>query len=308
MFSFIDLFPSINIKDIYHLPYTDTFLYLFYKDNILSASRNNATERGVKYSSKYLYLTNTSNNGYFRELDPNSVKEVITGNYISKKDAIKIKRYDGYVLKDNIADINGDYYSIYDSNIINSTLDGWTLSCNIIEEAVTGETMDKNNAIFIDKYNGYIHKSNIVQLQDKMYHKKDKNIIFYAATGEWFHISQCYVNYNREKLNKELAKQFLYTHDFEHQNRMPGHIVFREGELIPKKYAIIAYNLTYDTTLNDIIYQEVYCTSTSDLISLTTGELIVNSDANRLYVKKFNGKYYLKKSFKLTDKSQLTLW
>jgi len=140
-----------------------------------------------------------NNEGYFHELDPNSVIEAITGNYISRKNAIRLKRYSGWVLKENIANINGDYYSKHDKAIINSKLDGYILKEKSVNEALTNSIIDKTKAVFSSKYNKYVHKSNVVYVNNGIYHKQDKDIR--VLNNKWYHISQCFVNYDRRQRN-----------------------------------------------------------------------------------------------------------
>jgi len=305
---------NLDITGICHLPYTDTFRNLYYKDNIISSSY---ILNKIKYKNDVLNLTTTGNGGYFPTLDPDRVREALTGNYISKKDAIFIKRYNGYILRRNVVSINSDYYSIHDNKIVKTALDGYILKENSTNEVITNNMIDKTTAVHSVKYNGYIHKSNAIKIGDEIYHKDDAEIVCFrvekTTEDKWYHISQCFINYNREDVNKELAKQpiFFYkalSETLKIQYWIPYATVTREGNLIPKKHAIIAYNLAYNAMLDDIEYQEVYCTDKTSLIQLITGELIVNSAENKKYLKKFNNKYYIRQTFKLPDKNQLLLF
>lgn len=328
---------NLNIKGMCHLPYTDTFRCLYYKNNVVSSS---TLPKGTKLvnADYYVSLTHTGEGGYHPNLDPNRVQEVFTRTYISKKDAIKVKKYDGYVLKKNIANINGDYYSKYDKKIVESKLDGYILVVNAVSEVLTGEKIDKTKATHSTKYKGYLHSSNAVEIKDEIYHKKDDNIICF--NGRWYHISQCFINYDMKEVNKELAKHSLQLSG----NFLPywartgawdtnkGAGIMRKDTPLPKEQAIIAYNIIcngqsredYATFLakdnskfseskflktcsKDIfIYQKVYCKNKEGLLRLNTGEMIVNKAENRKYLKKFNNKWYIKQDFKLPDKKQLT--
>lgn len=307
---------SLDITGIYYFPYTDTFQHLYYKDNIgIVSSAEFIIPSKIKQGDLKLYLvynTNENSNGYFPELDPDRVKEVFTHKLISKKDSVLVKKYDAWVLKINIANIDGEYYSIYDSIIIKSKSDGFILNENSVDEVFTNDLIDKTKATQSDRYNGYIHKSNVIYIGDDVYHKLDNDIVCFD--NKWYHVSQCFINYDRKELNKELAKQslFSYTHLSERymlywkmsklrdatddKGKMK-----REGTPIPKELAITAYNLVYNSIVNSIEYQDVYCTRKEGVIQLVTGELIINSSENKKYLKKFNNKWYTKQTFKLGD-------
>lgn len=288
---------DIDITNTCHFPYTDTFKILYYKDHVISAGH---IPDKVKHKDVYIRLAQTGNGGYFPNLDPNRVKEAFSGNYISKKDAIKIKRYGRYVLKANIADINGAYYSVLDNKIVKTTLDGYIFKVNSVAEVFTDEKIDKNKAVHSDRYGGWIHKSNIVNIKDEIYHKSDADIICFD--GKQYHISQCFVNYDRKEYNKELAKQPIYLFGESPGDKILHIMVTRKDGLIPKERAITAYDLAYNSGLNIIEYQEVYRTSKDGLVQLITGELIINSAGNKKYMKKFNNKYYIRQTFRLSDK------
>ena len=323
---------DINIVNMCHFPYADTFRYLFYKDNFVASGTSSTMMSKVKHKDCILHLTHTSDGGYFPTLDPNRVREALSGNYISKKDAVFLKRYNGYVLKKNIADINGDYYSTRDVLITSTKLDGYILKENSVQEVITQKKIDKITAIHSKKYDGFIHGSNAVHIQDEIYHKQDANIVCFD--NKWYHISQCFINYDRKKVNEELAKQPIFFYADLSETWVLYATVERKGNLIPKERAIIAYDLVcigmsatecanffacgnpkFDKSKflktcdkDVIIYQKVYCIDTKKLIKLNTGELIVDSTNNRKYLKKFNNKYYIKQDFKLSDKKQLMLF
>jgi hypothetical protein len=297
---------DIIVAGMCHLPYNDTFRYLYPKDNLLASST------GLKINkSSHLYTTlqEHTNCGYYPELDPDRTQEAITGAYISKKDATFIKRYegnyDGFVLKKNIANINGVYYSIHDNEIIKTKLDGFILKENSVNEVISNDVINKTTAIHSPKYNGHIHESNAIVILDEIYHKKDTDVICFR--DKWYHISQCFVNYDREKRNIALSKQKFHSWiENEVFVPYPDDFVVRKSGFIPKGQAIIAYNIVYNPVSDDIEYQEVYRTNMQFLIPLTTGELIVSSTENKKYLKKFNNKWYIKQSFKLPGKKQLT--
>lgn len=288
---------DMNIIGMCHLPFMDTFRYLYPKDNLLTSNSSLV----ISENSGLATVLNIHNNrGYYPDLDPDRTKEVLTDKYISKKDAIFIKRYNGYVLETNIADINGDYYSRYDKeNITQTKLDGYILKENSANEVITNNLIDKTLAIHSVKYNGYIHKSNVISIEDEIYHKDDTDITCFE--DEWYHISQCFQNFNREEYNEELIKQSIFFYKELSETWIPYAKVTKKGNLIPKKHTIIAYNLVYSGTLGSIEYQEVYCTNKTNLVQLVTGELIVNSAKNKKYLKKFNNKYYIRRTFELGE-------
>ena len=299
---------DIKLDNICHLPYADTFRYLFYKDKILAAGK---APKSVKQSGKVLHLTVTANYGYFPQLDPNSVREVFTNNYISKKNAILIKKYGGYVLKKHIVDIKGSYYSCRDPEIVISNFGEYLLKENLANEVITNNTLDKTTAVYLDYYGGYVHKSNLVKINNRMYHKNDENIIEWE--DKWYHISQCFSNYNREEVNKEIETQ-IYTkggnpvYVFRPLHYVPYTAVISKEGLIPKEKAVIAYDIIYNSILDEVEFQEVYLADEEDTIQIATGELILARSSNRKYLKKFNGKYYLKHNFSLPDRNQMELF
>ena len=172
---------NVTIKGVCHLPYTDTFRYLYYKDPLIASSRDIDIKKIVKHRDAYVTLTQTGGGGYQPTLDADRVREALTGNFISKKDAIKVKRYDGYVLKKHIVDIGGDYYSSRDSIVTKSELDGFMLKENSVNEVLTNNIINKTKAIHSPKHNGHIHKSNAVYIKGELYHTKDTNIFCFKS-------------------------------------------------------------------------------------------------------------------------------
>jgi len=293
---------DINVVGMCHLPFMDTFRYLYPKDNLLASSSG----LGINEKSDFhTSLNEHTNHGYYPDLDPDRVREVFTNSPISKKDAIFIKRYSGYVLKENIVNIRGVYYSKHDSELLKTKHDGYALREDTVNEIITDDIIIKATAVYSAKYDGYIHKSNVVNIKDVIYHKKDVDIVCFG--GEWYHISQCFINYDRGAVNEEMAKQPVFFYGNLPETWIPYANVTSRGDLIPKKHAIIAYDLAYSPMLNNIVYQEVYCTSSISLILLVTGELVLDSPENRKYLKKFNNRYYIKRTFKLSDEQVVRL-
>lgn len=301
---------GINTKGLCHIAYNDTFRCLYYKDNLLTSSSGLIK---TKHSVDYVVLDVHNNEAYYPTLDPNRIREVISGNYISKKDATFIKKYGGWVLKKNIADINGDYYSVFDGKVVKTINDGYILEENSVAEIITNNMIDKNKATQSTKYKGFIHKSNVVYIKDELYHKLDTGIICF--NNKWYRISQCFVNYDRSGLNKDLATQTGYVHypqDYvpywrrtkinDKNSKYAG--LSRIGNPIPKECAVIAYDLVYNPIVDDIEYQEVYITDRKNIIQLITGELIANLPKNKQHLKKFNNKWYIKREFEPPNKDQ----
>lgn len=290
---------TINITGICHFPYTDTFRHLYYKDGIIT-SASACMPDDLKYRDTYVILNHTSGGGYIASLDPNRVREALSNDYVSKKDAVFVKRYNGYVLKKNIANVNGTYYSVLDKAVVRTKADGYIIKENSTTEIFTNDMIDKVRAIQSARYDGYIHKSNVVYIRGGVYHKLDNDITCF--NGKWYHISECFVNYNRKEMNEELVKQLPFSYTYLPENWVPYWKIAKasvsaERNLIPKECAIIAYNLVYNSIVDDIEYQEVYLTDRRGVIQLVTGELVINSPENKQHLKKFNNKWYIKQEF-----------
>ena len=304
---------NLDIVGMCHMPWVDTFKYLYYKDSLAISSSSVKFIEHIEHSDYCVTLNHvegTVGGVYIPALDPNRVQEAITNDYISKKDAVFVKRYNAYVLKKHIANVKGAYYSTHDNKVVESQLDGFIFKVNSTTEVFTDKLINKVGAIHSVKYKGYMHKSNIIDIKGEIYHKKDTDITCFD--NKWYHISQCFINYNRKEVNEEIAKYQTILH-----NSLPETWPFwvyvnatatREGSLIPKEHAIIAYNLIYNPALDELLYQERYVTERAGLIKLNTGEFIVDTSNNKKYLKKFNNKYYIKQDFKLPSKHQLTLF
>ena len=115
------------------------------------------------------------------------------------------------------------------------------------------------------------------------------------------------MNYDRKNRNADLSKKkFHFWIDNEVFVPSSDDSVMVKDGLIPKEHTIIVYDLIYNPTIDDIEYQEVYCTSKVGLIQLVTGELIRNILENKKYIKKFNNKWYIKQDFRPPNKNQLS--
>lgn len=274
---------NITVGGICHLPYTDTFRKLYYESKVLAKNEHRSCK------GRLVTLTHTGDRGYFRELDPHSVKEALSGDWCSKKDCTFIKQYNGYVLNDNIANIDGTYYSKRDiKNVYKTNLDNWILKKNKVDEAVSGEAIDKTKAIKSKHYKGYLHKKNAIKIHGILYHKADENIVQYKDK-KWYYINQCF-------------STIVYNTDG-----------YKTGKkLIPKKCAVICYKLSEDADGN-IQWKEIYkdeddCRKViNSVVVLTTGEWIINDDESRKCVKRYNKRFYIKKDWKPIDKNQMLL-
>lgn len=124
----------VNIQGIICVPYADTMKYLFVNSKILS----NYPTLGKK-KEKFILLESTSD--YRKELDPNSVLEYRTGEYIYKLKSTYIKRYNGYVCNKNVVYLKNDKekktpYTRFDELICNTHYDGWQLKRNCIRSSL----------------------------------------------------------------------------------------------------------------------------------------------------------------------------
>lgn len=297
---------NVNIKNICHMPWMDTFRYLYYKDGVITGGK---TPKTVKNSLNYIELRRTSSGGYFPEIDENRITEVLTGNYISKKDAIYVKKYSGHVLKENIVDINGDYYSRFDNCLTKTKLDGYILKEDAIEESLTMETISKSEAIYAPEYKGYVHESNVVKINNKIYHKKDENIVY---SEKWYHISQCFVNYIVNEEERESLLRHAHPNTIDFTEEYIKYVTFDrdfDSGIIPKEHAIIVYNIKKNPVNEQLEYFERYCLKGQyPIIKVNTGEYVIDNSENRKHLKKFNNKYYIKERFEPPNKNQLMLF
>ncbi len=266
---------NLDLEGITHTPYTDTFRSLYYKDKIITSG---FTPKRIKHKKHVISFTTTSNRGYRRELDPNSVQEVFTGQYVSKKDCTKIKKYDGYVTKSNIIDIGGEYYSKHDDKLIKSDIDGYILKTDSVVEIITEFGVSKKNCIKSIDPKGYIHKKHVVKLKGIAYHRQSPKVTRYKK--KWYHTSQCYKA--------------------------------KDDKLIPKHHAMIVYTLKECEITGKVIWVEEYKPNDylCDKIIIkeknynTIAHLIVDTET-RKFIKKYNNKWYLKSQFKKPDKNQM---
>ena len=314
---------DISLENITHLPYTDTFRLLYYTDKVLvtydtkllGLNRNNVIE-----------LTHIGNHyGYFPQLDKNSVKEEFTGDYISKNDSVFLKRYDGWVHKDNIVKIDKVYYSKngYELHCLDRDKNDYCLKENVVEEVFSGDKIDKTKAIYIEGYSGFVHKKNFVQVKGKQYSSKDKEIVCYK--DEYYLISHCYYSRFQERYIPKNVAVIAYLLGFlKHTNRFIFEdTLFGYDRVAKSKSGFI------DTEYDDEIVRLIgpyYVDDSIDCFVLNTGEYVMRDPPPVTYtseekerasyliknVSMFKGvirrnkKYYLRSLHKFKDKKQLT--
>lgn len=269
---------NINLTGITHLPYADTMRYLFYKDKILM-SKPDTKNKKLKEPDKVVTLSTTADYGYCRALDKNSVREAISDRWCSKKDCIFIKKYDGYVQKNHIIDVNGEYYSIYDrKNIIQLESGQYAHKDFIVIELYSNRKISKLEATYI-KINsdeeGYVNNNNIVVVNGKQYSKHSPNIVECKDDNHYYLKSQCY---------------------------------YYEGEYLPKHLTAIIYTLNENDNNEVVIDQEkyIYASQLSEHIELYSGMFI--DKRYKSFIVKYNGKYYLKNKFRKNDTKQKYLF
>jgi len=261
---------DINIKNIIYLPYMDTFYRLYRRPD------GNTISNKTKWETSYLELHRHSDN-YFRELDPNSIAEYSTGNYMSKKDCVFIKRYDGWVAKTNIIPIGTTYYSRHDSSILECSDGTYCLRVDAVEECFTGGYMHRKNSVKLDKYNGYVSALNLIVINGEQYHKQDKLVV-------------CYDDH-----------YFLKKHCFKSEN----------GNSIPKHRALILSDIKLIDgvpTIVDAVHISDFNLEVEMPFVMTTGEFVRDTKDNRQYTIRRSGKVYLRHLYTSktkTEKNQL---
>jgi len=309
---------GMDFSNITHAPYTDTFKHLYWKVGVLTGSGLESShvlsilngkwkEKEITPSSTYLNyisLSTTSDYGYRRELDKNSIKEILSGNYVSKKDCIFIKRYKGYVSKIHIVKLgkNKDiFYSQFDKDLQETKLDGWGLKKDVLTDFLTHETMLRDSAVSLpqDKADQFSHNKYLIKIQGKLYHNKSPEVQKYK--NKYYLSSACFVNYKKfkesftlNKANNIKVSETTYT---------------KEPIMVPQKFGTVVYNL--EQTENGIVmYLPVYVTidSVPAHFHLHTGEAIILTTHNKNLTKKYNRKYYPIDYVINTDKNQLKLF
>ena len=284
---------NINIEGITHLPYTDTFKYLYYKHGILASPAYRASS--VQYKSK-LTLSHQGDGGYMWKLDPNCIVEAISGHKISKKDAIYIKKYAGHILKENIVSIDGDYYYRFD-NKITICFDGTAcLRKNAVSEYHTNNLCNKKDMIKIDRYDGYVNKHSLITINNIQYATWDDDIISFNT--EYYLKKDCYYS----KCNNIYVPKLKAI--------IVSNIILRDSNPIEweynKKSEFSMYSIVQIPVVTDVDYDSV--DNIGNYIKLNTGEFIINTKDNTKYIMRRNGKYVLKHLYKSrtkTEKNQL---
>ena len=290
---------SIKIEGITHLPYTDTFKWLYYNDLILS-KRQHTTKDGT-----FIELNITTNMGYVWQLDPNNIEEVLTGNRISKKDSIFIKKYNGWVHKNNVVEIDTAYYHRRDHEIVQCGDRTYCLRKDAIREEFTGEWISKKNSIKIKKYSGYVSKNNIICINGEQYHKQDKLVVEYD--NSFYFKTACYFDHNVyfPKHRAYILSNILGEKE-------------KEGKLLPIMSQFEWEEYLVKPTKRDILHTPsiVFAAYIPDkgsdigYIELNTGEFIKDTPENKVYLIHRNGKTYLKHLYKSktqTERNQLKL-
>ena len=297
---------DINLEDIIHLPYTDTFKYLYYKDKVLSKIYI-SSEDIIKFPEKNIELTHVGNQGYFPQLDKNSIQECFTLSWVSKKDCIKVKQYKGYILKRNIVNINGAYYSVYDDKHITSLTgeDNYCLKKNVVTEVLTDNQIDKTKAELIGKYGGYVQKDNVVYIDRVLYSKYDNGIIRWK-NKYYLKIKCCHDTITDTYIPKFMATQ---VYKLEVVKDFSDDVASGINVLTAPQYGF-GFNYTAGTKrLKDIpefvgpYYVDI---DKYTYIELNTGEYILTDGLNyNEFIIKRNKKYYLRHLHEFMDKNQL---
>lgn len=291
---------DIILKNIVHLPYTDTFKFLYPKKKLLSRRPFLPFDQ-----SDRIELSHTGNGGYVLQLDKNAVKEVFSKIYISKKDSVYIKQYDGYVLKIHLVKINNILYSLFDITKLTQLKENvWCLTKNIVKEVFTNHKIDKTSSKHINKYAGYVNEENIICINNEIYSKFDDCVIKYG-NNKYYLKKHCFYN--------TLLKTYL-----------------------PKDVAVLAYKLGKPFYRNAFIFRDALFGSevvggdlqsidqlsdtpkligpyyidpnTCPCTELNTGEYIINEGLDKNYLIRRGGKYRLRHLHKFTDKKQLLLF
>jgi len=135
----------ITLEGIKCLPYADTMRYLFVDELILSNSN-----KLKKSKSKPIHLTTT--NRERPEIDPNYVKDILhDGNFIHKKDAIYVDRYNGFIYKKDLIIVGREQYSKTDKDVCQLVTTKWSLRKYCIHSTLAKGYVEKNKVIHISK-------------------------------------------------------------------------------------------------------------------------------------------------------------
>ncbi len=298
---------DITVKNITHLPYTDTFNYLYYKKGVFT--NHTHPIKSIVNSKDALLETSYlgDRDGYNRVLDPNAILEVFTNNYISKKDAVNIKKYKGYVKKEHIVIIKNTYYSKYDTkHIAELTEGGFVLKQNMVIELYTQAKIDKTKSIKVKK--GYINKENVIKIYNKIHSKFANNIVCFK--NKYYLDSQCYRTDDGKLYPKEkISIVYGFTEDIV-AAKFPNGCV---GELSTSQLKLSEYSGFENRGIikeggNFGKKHYILTEETEKYIILASGEAVLSMVAGESNTVYYNKKYYLKKGFVPRDKKQLLLW
>ena len=286
---------GIDMKNITHIPYADSFRRLWFKEEGGGILTCGCEPKCIKHKKDVVTLTHTQENGYCRALDENSVREQFTDCWRSKKDCIFVKQYNGYVAKKNVVKIDGAYFSRHDDVITETVLDGLILKEDMVIEAVSSQSMDKTKGTSLPRYKDkYVHKKNMVTIKGMKYHKKDPEIVNFEK--KWYNIEGCY----RTKVGALVPKPrclIMYA--------------LREGG----KYYTQGIKLVHEKSkINDLKYlakrdkgkmlwiPEFRIDTFKDYVKMNSGELVVADTESRSFIKKRNKVYYLTKEYPIEPK------
>lgn len=159
----------VTLEGIKCLPYTDTMKYLFVDELILTNQSRLTINRKV---SKNTPISLTTTNVVRPEINPDYVKEVLTGEWILKQNSTFIDKYKGYILNTNIVHINKESYSKADKDVCLLSTNKWALkNCCIYSEPVGGY-VEKKKALLT---HSLCHSKNSEDDPDR--HNLDKILI-----------------------------------------------------------------------------------------------------------------------------------
>lgn len=281
---------NINLKGITHLPYADSFKYLWFNEEgggILTAGCQPPEIKNPGFSTALLHV---QDRGYCRALDPDSVQEKFSGFWVSKKDCTFIKKYGGFVYKGNIIKLQGIFYSKYDKAITESRLDGMILKTDLVLEAITVQSMNKNKGTKLKIYKDkYVHKKHLVTVKGHKYHKEDTNVVNFEK--KWFAIRDCRRDPDGKLIPKERCLSFFALHEGSKYYTNKIKTIHEKSKINDLKYLA-------KRDKGKILYIAEFRLDTfRGYVIMNTGEYIVDNEESRSFIKKYNKTYYLKTEY-----------
>ena len=297
---------KINLTNVTHLPYTDTFNTLYYEDKVLGQDDYNFGH-ALKLEGPTLTLKNLNNGGYVPGLDKNATQEVFTAVWLSKKDCVYIKKYEGNVAKENIIDIDGDYYSIYDNKNIYKLSDknGYCLIKNVVTEYVTKDKIDKTKAISVKKYGAFVLKSNVIYVNKILYSKHDKVVT--QIKNKYYLTSNTYKSTILDKRILKGAAIIAYKLEIIKQRNTFVIKSNQTSNLFGLRCENERKSMFINTQQNEEVPEFIgpyYIDNSCPCIILNTGEYIIKEGLDTKYLIRRNKKYYLRHLHKFKDKKQ----